>query len=258
MTPSVRNPGSSPPLESQPLLSGGNDLAGRSNMQQNFTIRALIAGLLIGILVNLSNMYYGLQTGSSQQMPIVSALLGYFGFSLSSRLGFAPLSKAENVLIASVATATGCMPVTAGFSELIPALEYVLGPADGGPMRLRWTEMFLWSLGLCFFGILFAALLRKQLVVPRELPWPGATASSNVIRALYTGAAKTNVHQRNSRTVTYTAAEEENVARTPEGTDQSMVKLRLMLKSAAYSGLIVRFLPTHCNMILEISVLILR
>src|SRR5271170_6705572 len=99
MTRPVHDSDNGPPSETQPLLNnGGSDMG-----QRNFTFRALVAGLLIGVLINLSNMYYGLQTGSSQQMPIVSALLGFLGFSLLSKLGFAPLSKAENVLIASVA-----------------------------------------------------------------------------------------------------------------------------------------------------------
>lgn len=243
MTQRVHDSNYGPPSETQPLLNNG----GSDEGQRNFTFRALVAGLLIGVLINLSNMYYGLQTGSSQQMPIVSALLGFLGFSLLSKLGFAPLSKAENILIVSAATATGCMPVTAGFAELIPALEYVLGPSDGGPIHLRWTEMFLWSLGLCFFGILFAALLRQRLVVPRDLPWPGATASSNVIRAFYAGGAKADVQRQHSRRTTYTAVDEEEQPEPPKGVDESRERLRLILNSAACSGLIVCALETYHN-----------
>jgi uncharacterized oligopeptide transporter (OPT) family protein len=154
-------------------------------MPKSFTVRAVFAGCVIGILINLSNTYYGLIAGSSQQMPIVSALLGFFLFKSLSKFGIEPLSKAENVLIASTATATGCMPVTAGFADLIPALEYVLGREDGGPFYIPISRKVLWSLGLCFFGILFAAMLRTKMVKPSDMPWPGATASSNVIQTLY-------------------------------------------------------------------------
>ena len=111
-------------------------------------------------------MYYGLQTGAGAQLPTVSALLGYLAIGGLSKLGSAPLSKAENVLVVSAATATGCMPATTGFTEVIPALEYVLGPKEGGPLRLGWMDMATWSLGLSFFGILFAALLRDRLIFP--------------------------------------------------------------------------------------------
>lgn len=152
---------------------------------RNFTWRALIVGLLVGILINLCNTYYGLQTGAGAQLPTVSALLGYLVIGGFAKLKFAPLSKSENVLIVSAATATGCMPATAGFTEVIPALEYILGPKDGGPFQLGWMDMVTWSLGLSFFGILFAALLRDRLISPTIWPWPGATASANVINALH-------------------------------------------------------------------------
>ncbi|GIK02045.1 hypothetical protein Aspvir_006088 [Aspergillus viridinutans] len=152
---------------------------------QNFTWRALIVGLLVGILINLCNTYYGLQTGAGAQLPTVSALLGYLVINSFAKFNLAPLSKAENVLIVSAATATGCMPGTAGFTEVIPALEYVLGPKEGGPVKMGWMNMVIWSLGLSFFGILFAALLRDRLIFPKVWPWPGATASANVINALH-------------------------------------------------------------------------
>jgi uncharacterized oligopeptide transporter (OPT) family protein len=141
--------------------------------------------MLIGILVNFTNTYYRLIAGSSQQMLIVSAPLGYLSLGLLSKIGVAKLSRAENVLIASTATATGCMHVTAGFSALIPALELVLEPADQGPVHLSWVSSVLWSLGVAFFGIILASLLRTQLVMPAAMPWPGAKASANVIKSLH-------------------------------------------------------------------------
>lgn len=77
------------------------------------------------------------------------------------------------------------MPVTAGFAELIPSLEFLLEPADQGPIHLSVRKLVLWSLVVAFFGIIFASLLRKALVMPHDMPWPGATASSNVIKSLH-------------------------------------------------------------------------
>ncbi|KAI3156387.1 hypothetical protein CBS147325_87 [Penicillium roqueforti] len=119
---------------------------------QSFTWRALLVGLLVGILISLCNTYYGLQTGAGAQLPTVSALLGYLAIGALAKFNFAPLSKTENVLIVSTATATGCMPATAGFTEVIPALEYILGPNEGGPFQLEYLQLITWSLGLSFFG----------------------------------------------------------------------------------------------------------
>jgi uncharacterized oligopeptide transporter (OPT) family protein len=62
---------------------------------------------------------------------------------------------------------------TAGFTGTIPALEYVIGPAENGPIRLSSTKLVVWSIGLCFFGLIFASLLRESLIVREKLPWPG-------------------------------------------------------------------------------------
>lgn len=123
--------------------------------ERSFTLRALLAGLLIGVLVNLTNTYYGLRIGAGNQMSMVSALLGYIGFKLLSKYLAKRFTPAENVLLVSVATATGCMPLTAGFVGIIPALEYIIGPDENGPLRISFGSLVLWSLGLCFFGIVF-------------------------------------------------------------------------------------------------------
>jgi hypothetical protein len=85
------------------------------------------------VLVNLSTSYYGLRIGAGSQMSMVSGLWGFVGFKLFSKHTAVRFSAAENVLVISVATATGCMPVTAGFVGIIPALEYLIGPEENGP-----------------------------------------------------------------------------------------------------------------------------
>jgi uncharacterized oligopeptide transporter (OPT) family protein len=132
-------------------------------------------------LINLSNNYYGPQTVNSSQMAMVSALLGYMSFRTISRFLQTPLIAAENVLVTSVATATGCILVTAGFTGTISALEYVIRYADNGPVHLDWLELVLWSLGLCFFGLILASLLREDLLVHENVPWPGPQATAHLI-----------------------------------------------------------------------------
>ncbi|KAF7869768.1 hypothetical protein EAF04_004552 [Stromatinia cepivora] len=145
---------------------------------RSFTLRAIISGRLIGVFVNISNTYYGLRTGASSQMPMVSGLLGYVGFKIFSKYTMIPFTATENVLIISAATAVGCMPVIAGFTGVVPALEYVVGPEDNGPIRIDWKMLILWSFGLCFFRLIFASLLR-------ELPWPGPRATAHLISKLH-------------------------------------------------------------------------
>ena len=118
-------------------------------------------------------------------MGMVSALLGFIGFKILSKYLRYPFTAAENVLIQTVATATGCMPVTAGFTGTIPALEHVLTPDQGGQLRFSFVKLLLWSFGLCFFGLIFASLLRDYFIIREKMPWPGVKATANMIRTLH-------------------------------------------------------------------------
>jgi uncharacterized oligopeptide transporter (OPT) family protein len=70
------------------------------------------------------------------------------------------------------------MPLTARFTGIIPALEYLKGPDENGLLRESFANLVLWLIGLCFFGIIFAALLREHFIEREQLPWPAASATA--------------------------------------------------------------------------------
>lgn len=95
------------------------------------------------------------------------------------------LTPHKNSLLLSVSTSVGCMPVAAGFINVIPALEFLLSSEEKGPLLLSAKSLIVWSIGLCFFGLLFAAVFRNHFVVQEKLPWPGAKRAANLINSLY-------------------------------------------------------------------------
>ena len=118
-------------------------------------------------------------------MCLISALLGHIGFTLvSNHLKFT-FTPAENVLIQTVATATGCTPVSAGIAETILAIEYVLPPKENGPIRPSTVELFIASCGLCLFGLIYAFLLRDDFILQEKTPWPSTTATANPIKIFH-------------------------------------------------------------------------
>src|SRR5271169_2979271 len=132
---------------------------------QHLTPRAVIVGLLIGTLACFSNSYFGLQTGWISMMSLPLSLLGFAVFkALGTHLKY-PFSPVENVLVQTVAVAVGTMPLAAGFVGVIPALEKLLLPEEGGPLQLSWGMLVIWSLGVAFFGVFFAVPLRRQVLV---------------------------------------------------------------------------------------------
>ncbi|KAK4948909.1 OPT superfamily [Elasticomyces elasticus] len=198
-------------------------LAARSEQPQ-FTIRALLVGLLIGVLIAFSNTYFGLQTGWISGMAMPSALIGFAYFkalnTITGRLresdsslggwmggwgeGF---SEVENVLVQTVAGSVGTMPLGCGFVGVIPALEFLLKPEETpgstsedpdivaalsvaqetGGLRLPLSKLILWALGLCFFGVMFAVPLRKEVIVREKLKFPSGTATALMIGVLHGG-----------------------------------------------------------------------
>lgn len=76
----------------------------------NFTVRGVLVGLGIGIIICFSNTYFGLQTGWASGMAMPSALLGFAFFKSLSRFIAYPFTPVENVLVQTVAGAVGTMP----------------------------------------------------------------------------------------------------------------------------------------------------
>lgn len=191
-------------------------LAARSSQPQ-FTLRALFLGLLIGVLIAFSNTYFGLQTGWISGMAMPSALIGFAYFkglrTLMGRLGkegwgFGEgFSEVENVLVQTVAGSVGTMPLGCGFVGVVPALEYLLKPSEtphsasndaeivsalaaaqeSGGLRLPLGKLILWALGICFFGVVFAVPLRKEVIVREKLKFPSGTATALMIGVLHGG-----------------------------------------------------------------------
>ncbi|KAI9672293.1 MAG: hypothetical protein M1831_002109 [Alyxoria varia] len=165
-------------------------LAARASEPQNFTLRGVLLGLIIGIVVVFSNTYFGLQTGWISGMAMPSALIGFAVFkALESHLKM-PFSPVENVLVQSVSGSVGTMPLGCGFVGVIPALEYLLHPDENGPLNISLGRLCLWAVGICLFGVVFAVPLRKEVIIREKLKFPTGTATALMIQVLHGGGEK--------------------------------------------------------------------
>lgn len=156
-------------------------LAEQADQGQNFTIRGVLVGLAIGVVICFSNMYFGLQTGWVSGMAMPAALIGFGFFKTVARCIDFPFTPVENVLVQTVAGAVGTMPLGCGFVGVMPALNYLLKPEENGPLVLSTGKLIIWSLGLCFFGVAFAMPLRRQVIIREKLKFPSGTATALMI-----------------------------------------------------------------------------
>lgn len=86
---------------------------------RHFTVRGVAVGLLVGLVICFSNMYFGLQTGWVSMMTMPASLMGFGIFRvLAPHLRF-PFSPVENVLVQSVAGGMAIMPLGCGFVGVV-------------------------------------------------------------------------------------------------------------------------------------------
>lgn len=233
-------------------------LAERANAPQNFTFRGVVVGLLIGVVICFSNMYFGLQTGWVSGMAMPSALLGFAYFKTVSRLLAFPFSPVENVLVQSVAGSVGVMPLGCGFVGVMPALNYLLEEDENGPLRIGLWKMTVWAFGIAFFGVIFAVPLRKQVIIREKLKFPSGTATALMIGVLHGEKADAKIVKqdvpklqgegenqvRASDLAQATSAQslrvgDEEVGKTKEDFKNWKAQIRLLLVSFGISALYV-------------------
>ena len=91
-------------------------------------------------------------------MSLQSALIGF----LLSRVLASSITAQENVVVQTIAVATGTMALAAGFVGIIPALGLLNVAQDGTPpIHLSWTTALAWSFAVAYYG--FVLLPRLYL-----------------------------------------------------------------------------------------------
>jgi putative OPT family oligopeptide transporter len=161
----VREPGR------PPAAGGGGGLP-----EEEFTLRAIVAGVLLGLVFGAANAYLGLRVGLTVSASIPAAVMAVAVFRVLGRRG--------TILEANISQTIGSASTSlaSGTIFTIPAL-FLWGMAPP----------YLQVVALCFLGgvLGLAAMipLRRILIVDArgELPYPEGTACAVVLKA--TGGA---------------------------------------------------------------------
>ena len=162
-----------PDVEPKPTAAPG---------RREATVRALVVGCGIGLVLAAGNVYTGLKTGFIDGGGITAALLGFLIFSGFRRLGAGPYSVLENNITQTTASSAAIMGFVVGLAGPVPAL-HLLGT------HLPGWSVAVWGTGAGLLGIAAAGFLRRKLVVDDALPFPTGAATAEVIGTIHTARA---------------------------------------------------------------------
>jgi len=144
------------------------------------TVRAVVAGMALGALMSLSNLYVVLKTGWSFGVTITACILAYVSFRAlqAARVVRTEFSILENNAMASVASAAGFM-TGGGNMAALPALLILTG------VRPDTFSLIAWFALIAALGVFAAIPLKRQLVNVEQLPFPTGTATAETLRSLH-------------------------------------------------------------------------
>ena len=135
--------------------------------EKQLTLRAVLAGCLVGSVVSCTNIYIGLKIGWTFGASIISAVLG---FALFSALG-QRLSVLETNITQTAGSAAGGMASAAGLVAAIPAMQLLAAEGKLPGFELTGVELALWAVSIAFLGVFFAVPLATVAIAIRNA-WP--------------------------------------------------------------------------------------
>jgi uncharacterized oligopeptide transporter (OPT) family protein len=149
--------------------------------EPQFTLRAVVTGMLLGAAFSACNVYAGLRVGLAFNMSIPAILLSYGLWSTlhhASGRRVRPLGILENN-ISQTGCSAGALVASAGLTTAIPALAILTGHT------LPWLQLALWVFAVCLVGIAVGIGLRRQMLFAEKLPFAVGIASAETLREMY-------------------------------------------------------------------------
>src|SRR6187455_1118325 len=146
-----------------------------------FTAKAIVLGVLFGLIFGASTVYLGLRAGLTVSASIPIAVLA---ISVLKRLGGSTIL--ENNIVQTIGSAGESL--ASGVVFTIPALIFLL---PYGPAYFNYTQILLLAFAGGILGVLMMVPLRRALIVKEHgvLPYPEGAACADVLVAGERGGA---------------------------------------------------------------------
>jgi putative OPT family oligopeptide transporter len=146
---------------------------------KELTLRAVLLGLVMTVVLGAANAYLGLHAGMTIAATYPAAVIG-----MAVLRGFRGTVLEEN--IARTAGSIG-ESVAAGAIFTLPAFVIAGSWTSFDPAHAYWKSTALMMIG-SVLGVLFVSLVRRALVEDPELPFPESVAAAEIHKAGQRGA----------------------------------------------------------------------
>ncbi|WP_286918380.1 OPT family oligopeptide transporter [Pseudomonas sp. UBA6753] len=152
----------------------------QARIERELSLRAVLTGVVLGILLTPSNVYAGLRIGWSFNMSIIALLVGFAlwqGLAGRSK-GRSAWTLHESNINQTVASAAASI-VSGGLVAPIPAYTLLTGH------QLDPLPMMAWVFSVSFLGIWIAWYLRPALLDDHGLKFPEGMATLETLQQIY-------------------------------------------------------------------------
>ena len=147
--------------------------------EPNLTLRAIVAGILIGFVMSLSNIYVFFKTGWSLGVTLTACIMGFMVFKVIELFKARPLGALENNALTTVASGAGYM-TAGGNAAAFGALVMIT------TVQPNKVGLVAWFAIIAALGVFAAIPIKRQLINREGLAFPTGTATAETIRTIHT------------------------------------------------------------------------
>ena len=152
----------------------------RGNKERDLTPRAVMAGMVFGGLMSLSNLYVGLKSGWGLGVDIAAVIVIFAVFKALRGTGLVrqEFGLMENTITMSVAVAASWIS-SAGLVSAVPALTMLTG------YQFVWWQLTLFIGLILYMGLFMAIPLKRQMIQVDSLRFPANIPTGETLKAMY-------------------------------------------------------------------------
>lgn len=155
------------------------------------TLRAVLMGGAIGMLMSISNLYTVLKVGWLFGVAITACVMSYVIWNFVRAMSFGRLSQMsilENACMASTASAAG-YSTGSTIGTMFGASLILKADAAGTVVKTweatPWVVVSVFTLCTAALGVFIAIPMKRQMINQEQLPFPSGIAAAETLRSLY-------------------------------------------------------------------------